>query len=229
METSIYKLYFLSNYIELNNYKEPLIYYYQIFSNVFNGGSYTTNHLNFDSVKLITYNGIILDKSYNIYTYAFTTNEKLVVERDESNDFIFGSFYFWMQNSQQTYTRKYKMIQDICASIGGFIRIILTLASLFDFLFHHFSIYKDLNFDISHNYLSLSNKIIKKSSLISQKNVNLFENLFKRKILKNNYVNSNHNNLNSSYNFENSNGNFIVKKKLIKLIIYLNLKVIKVK
>ena len=121
------------------------------------------------------------------------------------------------------------MIQDICASIGGFNRLILTLASLFDFLFHQFSIYKDLNFDISHNYLSLSNKIIKRSALISQKNVNLFEKLFKRKILKNNYINSNHNNLNSSYNFENSNGNFIVKKKLFKLIIYLNLKVIKVK
>ena len=67
--------------------------------------------MNFDTVKLVTYNGIILDKSYNIYSYAFTTNEKLVIERDESNDFIFGSFYFWMQNTQQTYTRKYKMIQ----------------------------------------------------------------------------------------------------------------------
>ena len=105
--------------------------------------------MNFDTVKLITYNGLILDKSYNIYSYAFTTNEKLVVERDESNDFIFGSFYFWMQNTQQTYTRKYKMIQDICASIAGFNRIVLTLANLFNFLFHHFAIYKDLNLDIS--------------------------------------------------------------------------------
>ena len=214
METYFYKLYFLSNYIELNNYKEPLVYYYQIVSNLFNGATYTTNHMNFDTVKLITYNGIILDKSYNIYSYAFTTNEKLVVERDESNDYIFGSFYFWMQNTQQTYTRKYKMIQEICASIGGFIRIVLTLANLFNFFFHHFAIYKDLNIDICLNYQSLSNKIIKKSSLFSQKNVNFFENLFKGKIIKNNYVNSNHNNLNSSFDFENSKDNFIINKKI---------------
>ena len=93
-----------------------------------------------------------------------------------------------MQNTQQTYTRKYKMIQEIFASIGGFIRIVLTLANLFNFFFHHFAIYKDLNFDISLNYKSLSNKIIKRSSLFSQKNVNFFDNLFKGKIVKNNYV-----------------------------------------
>ena len=40
MEAFIYKLYFLSNYIELNNYKEPLIYYYQRVTNVFNVFSY---------------------------------------------------------------------------------------------------------------------------------------------------------------------------------------------
>ena len=39
MEAYSYKLYFLSNYIELNNYKQPLIYYYQRVANLFNEGS----------------------------------------------------------------------------------------------------------------------------------------------------------------------------------------------
>ena len=66
------------------------------------------------------------------------------------------------------------MIQDICGSIAGIIRIIVALANFFNILFHQFAIYKDLNIDINLNYKSLSNKILK-NSLLSQK-INFFEN-----------------------------------------------------
>ena len=214
MEAYNYKLYFLSSFIELDNYKEPLVYYYQRISNIFNGLTYTTNHLNFNTVKLNTHNGILLDKFYDIYHYVFITNEKFVNERNENNDFIYGSFYFWMQNNQQTYTRKYKMIQDICGSIGGIIRLIITLANLINILFHHFFLYKDLNFDIL-NYKSLSNKIIKRSVLTSNKYDIFFDNksFNKGKTVKNNYVKIN-NNSNSSNNIENSNYEILKNKKI---------------
>ena len=82
-------------------------------------------------------------------------------------------------------------------------------------MFHHFAIYKDLNFDISLNYKSLSNKILKNSFLNSQKNANFFENnkTYKGKTIKNNYINSSHNNSNSLNNLENSNNDFIKNKK----------------
>ena len=212
MDAYIYKVYFLSNYIDLNNYKEPLIYYYQRITNLFNEESYTVNHLNFNTVKLNTHNGIIFDKSYDIYSYSYIANEKLSHKRSENNDFIYGSFYFWIQNTQQTYTRKYKMIQDICGSIAGIIRIIVALANFFNILFHNFAIYKDLNMDISLNYKSLSNKILKSSFLNSQK-FNFFENNKTKKTIKNNYINSNYNISNNSNNIENSNNYFITNKK----------------
>ena len=215
MEAYTYKLYFLSNYIELNNYKEPLIYYYQKVSNLFNGISYTINHMNFNTVKLITYNGIILDNSYDINSYVYITNEKLVTERDESNDYIYGGFYFWMKNTQQTYTRKYKMIQEICGSIAGIINIIITLAKLFNILFHHFAIYKDLNLDISLNYKSLSNRIIKRST--SHKILN--HSLNNIKTVKNNYVNT-LNNSNSFNNLENSNNDIIKNEKVKQTYVF---------
>ena len=101
-------------------------------------------------------------------------------------------------------------------SIAGIIRIIVTLANLINILFHNFIIYKDLNLDINLNYKSLSNKIIKGSILNTQKKFDIFKdnNLNKRKIVKNNYVNKNFNNSNSSNNFENSNNDFIKNKKV---------------
>ncbi len=56
----------------------------------------------------------------------------------------------------------------------------------------------------------------KKSSFLTQKNVNFFENnkTNKRKTIKNNYINSNYNNSNSSNNLEYSNNEFIKNKKI---------------
>ena len=107
--------------IDINSYKEPFKFFFNKISNQLNELTYTSNNLNFNTVLIRTIKGKIFDILNEQKTYIYQYNEKQVNLLDDINKDVYGSFYFWFQNMQEVYQRKYKKIQDVSASIGGII------------------------------------------------------------------------------------------------------------
>ena len=203
-----YSIYFIEQNIYVNNYNNPFNHFFYRLTNHFNSESYTINHLNFHPTLMKTHSGFIFDHVNYKYTYTYFANEKFVVTRNEENKNtnIYAMYYFWMQNLQDTYERKYKMLQDITGSIGGIIKIVMIIAQLFNYFFNEFAIINDLNSDILFKYKRLSNKFE------SNQNLKLFSNNIKNSFTLNN-SNKNYkygtidNSESQNYNISNNNEN----------------------
>jgi hypothetical protein len=216
-----YSIYFFEQYIDINNYDKPLVHFFYRLTNHINKGSYTINHLNFHPALVITYNGIIFENNYEIDTYIYDTNEKFVTNKDESNSNIYAMIYFWLQNQQDVYIRKYKLFQDICGSIGGIIKFIMVVGSYLNLLFHNYILYNDLNDDInfrykkiskfiinSHNTYFCSNNILINTTKNNEKNEQIKMDSFNLVKKHNNggISNDRTNNMNNNINIEESSG-----------------------
>ena len=202
-----YSIYFIEQNIYVNNYNNPFNHFFYRLTNHFNSESYTINHLNFHPTLMKTHSGIIFDHINYKYTYTYFANEKFVVTRNEENKNtnIYAMYYFWMQNLQDTYERKYKMLQDITGSIGGIIKIVMIIAQLFNYFFNEFAIINDLNSDILFKYKKLSNKFE------SNQNLKLFSNNIKNSFTLNNSNKNKYGTIDNSesqnYNISNNNEN----------------------
>ena len=209
-----YSIYFIEQNIHVNNYNNPFNHFFYRLTNHFNSESYTINHLNFHPTLMKTHSGFIFDHVNYKYTYTYFANEKFVVKRNEENKNtnIYAMFYFWMQNLQDVYERKYKMLQDITGSIGGIIRIVMIAAEILNYFFNEFAIINDLNSDILFKYKKLSNKFE------SNKNLQFFSSNIRNSFSLNN-SNKNYKKKTSDINdSQNYNTNFINdnNKKAIK-------------
>ena len=52
-------------------------------------------------------------------------------------------FFFWLQNSQQYYERRYQKLQELLSDIGGFGSIIIILAQFLNYLVYRFTMLSD--------------------------------------------------------------------------------------
>ena len=145
-----------------------------------------------------TSTGILFENKKCLETYVYDLNEKLVKEKklEDYNDNIFGSFFFSIQNMQNVYVRRYKMLQDIAASIGGIVKLITVFSYIINFFFFKNTIFNDLIQDLKIKYKRIENTFEKSSlNLLLYNNNNMNES--KKTILKNNFV------------IENNNSNFV--------------------
>ena len=197
-----YSIYFIEQNIFINNYKNPFNHFFYRLTNHFNTESYTINHLNFHPTLMKTHSGIIFDHISYKYTYTYNSNEKFVVSRNENNNNtnIYAMYYFWMQNLEDIYERKYKMLQDICGSIGGIIKIIMLTAEMLNYFFHEYTIVCDLNSDILFKYKKLTNLYE------TNNNIKRFSNNIKNTFNQQSFINlkKNQNNKYSNNNFTKS-------------------------
>ena len=189
-----YSIYFVDQYIDIENYKNPFVYFYHQITNSINKVSYTLNVLNFHTSLVRTRTGILFENIKSLETYVYDLNEKLVKEKtpENYNENIFGNFFFSIQNMQNIYDRKYKRLQDIAASIGGIVKLITLFANIVNYFFFKNNVYNDLNKDLNIKYKRILTTFERSSlSLI------LFNNINKPKF-KNNFINEN--DLKSSFN-----------------------------
>ena len=197
-----YSIYFIEQNVFINNYKNPFNHFFYRLTNHFNTESYTINHLNFHPTLMKTHSGIIFDHISYKYTYTYNSNEKFVVSRNENNNNtnIYAMYYFWMQNLEDIYERKYKMLQDICGSIGGIIKIIMLTAEMLNYFFHEYTIVCDLNSDILFKYKKLTNLYE------TNNNIKRFSNNIKNTFNQQSFINlkKNQNNKYSNNNFTKS-------------------------
>ena len=181
-----YGIYFLDKNIDINNYKEPFQYFINKIANKFNLISYTSNNLNFNTALLRTIKGKVFDITTEESTYIYQLNEKLVTEKDEINDNVYGTIYFWMQNMQEVYQRKYKKIQDLSASIGGIINLIIVLAKIIYKFFEKYVLINDLLLNLKIKCNEVVREIYKTDFTEIKINNKVYENSVKT----NNYLDS---------------------------------------
>ena len=141
LKSKYYALYFIDQYADVLNYENPLIKYFYKLPNGFFTDSFTVNHLNFNPSMIISHKGILFDFKKEIHTYQFTQNEKISMEKENTN--IIASCYFWMQNNMQYYERNYDKIQDLMGDIGGFGGFINLFAQIINYFMSRYAIFVD--------------------------------------------------------------------------------------
>lgn len=176
--TISYSIFFIDHIIDIENYKHPFKYFFHQILNKYSTLSYTINVLNFQTLEIQTIAGIIFESQTKINTYKYDENEKIISEKsvENLNDNIFGAISLSMQNMQNIYSRKYKKLEDVAASIGGIIKIMNIFAFIINYIFYKFQIIKDFNQDFNNNYFFLKNKFDKSEllSILKMKTVNYF-------------------------------------------------------
>jgi len=192
-----YNVYFMDKSIFIDDYKNPFHYEFTRILNLFNEKSYTINHLNFNAELLKTHKGIILDTIEEKSTYVYNLNEKLTTDTDSVNDCVLGGAYFYIKNIEEVYERKYKLFQDIIASINGIASIIIIIAKFFNSLFHNYYYLDELNKNINFYQKNFENCSLKKKIINIENTINIknFKNEISEnktnKPLKDNYIKEN--------------------------------------
>jgi len=141
LQTKYFAFYFIDQFIDSRNYKNPLIKYSYKLSNGFFTDSFTINHLNFNPVIIKSHKGILFDKIDIVKSYQFTQNEKIVMNMQQTG--IIASSYFWIQNVVYYYERIYDRLQDLMRDIGGFGGFINLFAQFLNFFMSKFTILLD--------------------------------------------------------------------------------------
>ena len=143
-----YEIYFIDHSINVDDYKNPIIDSIHRITSEINSDSYTLNHLNFNPATIRTNDGIFLDNEKINTSYTYDYNEKIT----HNGNSIIGSFNFWMQNTEATYDRTYKKIQDIAGGADGIIEIVIFIIQfIHNFFIGGFYIIKDFSFEIEKN------------------------------------------------------------------------------
>ena len=135
------ELYFIDEYIDVSNYKEPNKKFIYRIENVFSREIYSINNLNFNPSMIKTHNGIIFDNIEEELTYSFDRNDVLTYSTDANN--IYLIYYFWLKNRLLIYERTYKRIQDIISIIGGIVEFVTSLSSFVNCFYHNYMILYD--------------------------------------------------------------------------------------
>ena len=215
-----YSIIFIETNVDVENYKNPLQYFYHKINNDFSNTSYTLNALNYHPCMIKSRTGILFDESSYKFSYVYDQNEKLTFLKTKENNNLdlFGAFYFSMQNIQDVYDRKYKKFQDIAGNISGISNFIIIICKILNYFVHKFIIFCNSVNDLDEFYISLGNTIVKEKEKHSI-NVNFFKNLennnkISKKSDTENYSNRNsnkNNEISNSLNNNNNNPNYIIE------------------
>ena len=128
-----YEIYFIDHSIDVEQYNEPIIYSVHRITSELNSASFVLNHLNFHPVVVRTNDALFFDNLKTQISYNFDYNEKITQNIDDYN--ILGCFYFWIQNTIDTYDRSYKKIQDVAGGIDGILEIAMLIVKFVNYFF----------------------------------------------------------------------------------------------
>ena len=198
------QLYFIDEYIDVSNYKEPNKKFFYRIENTFSKERYSANNLNFNPSMIKTHNGIVFDNIEEELTYSFDRNDVLTYSTDTNN--IYMMYLFWLKNRLLIYERIYKRIQDIISIIGGIVESVTFFSSFVNCLYHNYMILYDTK--------TLLFSSIEECEKRIQKNINVKSSINNENIGNDILIsNDNQQNLKSTKSLTSVNKN-IDKKKL---------------
>ena len=137
---AISHFYFIDQYVDVFNYKEPLRKYFYRIENKIEKKIYSTNHLNFNPSLLITHNGVVFDKIEEKRSYVYERNDAFVGKEAHN---IYKDYYLWMNNRMQLFERTYKRMQDVFSDIGGISKFITFVAVFINQFYNNYIIFYD--------------------------------------------------------------------------------------
>ena len=132
---------YIDNYIDVLNYKEPNRKFFYRVENALSKENYSVNHLNFNSAKISTNNGLIFDKYKYEYTYVYERNDVFTYPTEGAE--LYMCYYLWLNNRMYYYERIYKKIQDVISDIGGLSQFIIFVAVFINNLYNNYIILYD--------------------------------------------------------------------------------------
>ena len=135
-------LFYIDNYINVLNYKNPITKFFNIIDNSIQLDNYITNHLNFNPSLIKTNNGLIFDNIKKELSYVYERNDVIVYSND--NHDIFTVYYIWLKNRMNYYERTYKRIQEVFSDIGGIFQVIFIIAKIINLLYNKYIILSDI-------------------------------------------------------------------------------------
>ena len=132
----VFYFYFINNYIDILNYKNPITKYLFNIEHIFSNNQYTQNHLNFNPSNIKSHNGLIFDTVQENNYYIYDKNDIFKEDSEESG--IYSVIIFWLKNTMNYYERPYKKFQDVISSIGGINQFITIVAAFINSLYNNY-------------------------------------------------------------------------------------------
>ena len=115
-------LFYIDNYIDVLNYKNPITKFFNKIENGLQLNKYPLNNINLNPINLKSYDGLILDNIKIEKSYIFERNDAYTYENKDPN--FFSLYCIYLKNNMNYYERNYKRIQDVISDIGGIYQII---------------------------------------------------------------------------------------------------------
>ena len=209
-------LYFINNYVDVLNNKNPNTKFLDKIENGIPINEYFINNLNFNPSKMITHNGLILDNIKEEKTIIYERNDVMTEKRLNKKDIYIG-YIFWLKNTLHYYERTYKRIQDIISNIGGISQVIVTIAFYINNIYNKYIVLGDTeSLLFSSIKKEKQNKNLKKLEKREIKNYNEKEKS-KEKFINMNKSANNFSKSSKSYKlFNNSQDRYQISKQNIK-------------
>ena len=150
--------YFINNYIDVLNYKNPTTkFLYRIENGVY-AHEYYINNLNFNPSKVSTHNGLIFDNEENEESYIYDRNDVSSASGDE----IYIAYSIWLKSDMHYYERDYKRVQDVMSNIGGISQFVIIVATYINSFYNKYIVLKDTDQLLFSSTLSNEERHIKK-------------------------------------------------------------------
>ena len=171
----LFHFYFIDNYIDIFNYKNPTNKFFYRIETRFYTDKFSVNDISLNPTKIRTENGIISRNKLEEISYNFDRNG--VYREEKENTDLFMVYHIFLINIVHYYERNYKKIQDVFSSIGGIYQIVLMLATYINALYNQYMILSDTD-------LLLQSSIYNENLIFEEKNKkfkNSFKDLYKEK------------------------------------------------
>ena len=135
--------YFIDNYIDVLNYKNPNTKYFYRVENGIDKDNYSINHLNLNPTTIITSNGLFFENIQKENGYIYDRNDVFTYATQDSE--IYMAYYLWLGNRMFYYQRIYKRVQDIASQIGGIAQAVLITAFYISHFYNRYIVISDTN------------------------------------------------------------------------------------
>ena len=177
--TSGVRVFYIDNYIDVLNYKNPVIKFFNKVENGLKLNKYTMNNLNFNPINVKTHNGLILDNIEIEKSYGYERNDVYTFDNGESN--LLSLYYFWLKNNMNYYERSYKRIQDIISEIGGIYQFVIIVSTFINSFYNKYIVLINVE-NLLYSSINLEKNNNKKMNDIYEKSKNKSKNLNENKL-----------------------------------------------
>ena len=197
-----FKIHYLENYIDIENYKNPIEYFFRTQKIYYYDHSSEIIKLYYNPLKIKTDDGILFDTENILNLYSLDHIED-TFQSDFSGN-LYAIFNFRMKNKLKIINRAYKKIQDIAGAVDGIVELLTLICEFINVTFYNqFQVVNDFN-------ELIEGKVTK----LKKRNFNFYENCFNNEI--NNihhhvktYSSGKNNNITSSTSRLPFNNNFL--------------------